>query len=125
MTEVDRVYFQDLLRGQLHFLRGEAAGTAAGMNGEPAEFPDPTDRAALESDRSFDLRIRDRERKLMWTIHEALDRIHDGTFGVCEDCEARIGVERLRARPMTTLCLDCQSEREAEQRRCERATRHR
>lgn len=125
MNSAERVFFRELLHGQLVTLRGEAPGAAAGTNVERAEFPDPTDRAALESDRSCDLRIRDRERKLIWTIHEALDRIQDGSFGVCVECEDRIGVERLRARPMTTLCIDCQSEQEAEQRRIERAKRAR
>lgn len=125
MNPAERVYFRDLLHTQLVGLRGEGAGAAAITTGERTEFPDPTDRAALESDRSCDLRIRDRERKLIWTIHEALDRVQDGTFGVCVECEDRIGVERLRARPMTTLCIGCQSEQEAEQRRTERAQRSR
>ena len=76
-------------------------------------FPDPTDRATLESDRNFMLRIRDRERKLISKIKEAIQRIEDGEFGVCESCGDDIGIDRLKARPVTTLCIDCKRKQEA------------
>jgi DnaK suppressor protein len=75
-------------------------------------FPDPTDRASLESDRNFMLRIRDRERKLIVKIGEALARIENGEFGICESCGEEISEERLRARPVTTLCIDCKTREE-------------
>ncbi len=125
MSETELGYFRDLLNDQLHELIDEAERTVEGMNGERTEFPDPTDRAALESDRNFDLRIRDRERRLIKKIREALDRIQDGTFGVCEECGGKIGLERLRARPVTTLCIDCKAEQEAEERAAEKAQRGR
>jgi DnaK suppressor protein len=84
-------------------------------------FPEPADRAALESDRNATLRIRDRERKLITKIDEALQRIEDGVFGVCEACGEAIAGERLRARPVTTLCIECKGEQEAEERRERRA----
>ena len=68
--------------------------------------------SSLESNRNFELRIRDRERKLVGKIDEALKRIEDGTYGMCEECEEPIGVERLKARPVTTLCIVCKEERE-------------
>ena len=80
-------------------------------------FPDPTDRASLESNRNFTLRIRDRERKLIVKIKEALTRIDDGTYGNCEECGEKIGRERLEARPVTTLCIDCKSLQEAQERK--------
>jgi DnaK suppressor protein len=77
---------------------------------------DPTDRATLESDRAFLLRIRDRERKLLGKIDAAVARIEDGTYGRCEECGEEIGIERLKARPVTTLCIACKSAQEARER---------
>ena len=83
------------------------------MNHESDEAPaDPTDRAALESDRNFLLRMRDRERKLLTKISEAFERIEDGSYGRCEECGGEIGIERLKARPVTTLCIACKSAQE-------------
>ncbi|MBN1956774.1 MAG: RNA polymerase-binding protein DksA [Desulfuromonadales bacterium] len=108
--------FKDLLNQQLESLLQEAGKTVSEMTEEKTNFPDPTDRASLESDRNFELRIRDRERKLINKIREALARIDDGTFGLCESCEEPIGVERLRARPVTTLCIECKTEQERQER---------
>ena len=84
---------------------------------DPAEnFPDPTDRATMESDRNFELRIRDRERKLIGKIKEALERIEDGSFGICEECGEDISEERLKARPVTTLCIDCKKRQEKDEK---------
>jgi DnaK suppressor protein len=80
------------------------------------DFPDPTDRASLESDRNFLLRIKDRERKLIQKVKEAMDRIDDGTFGICESCGRPISEKRLMARPVTTLCIECKTEREDQER---------
>jgi DnaK suppressor protein len=86
------------------------------MTDEKTNFPDPTDRASLESDRNFELRIRDRERRLIGKIREALDRIEDGEFGECEDCGDQIGEARLKARPVTTLCIECKTEQERQEK---------
>jgi len=83
---------------------------------EQTSFPDPTDQATVETDRNFDLRIRDRERKLIKKIDQALNRIKDGSFGVCESCGGNISVKRLQARPVTTLCIDCKTSQEIEER---------
>lgn len=108
--------FKELLQKQMNELLQEAGKTVSDMTEEKTNFPDPTDRASLESDRNFELRIRDRERKLIAKIREALDRIDDGSFGECESCEEEIGIERLKARPVTTLCIDCKTEQERQER---------
>jgi len=95
----------------------EAGRTVHGMHDGKENFPDPADRASLESDRNATLRIRDRERKLIAKIDAALARITDGSYGLCEDCGEPIGLERLRARPVTTLCIDCKTAQEAAERR--------
>jgi DnaK suppressor protein len=110
--------FRDLLNERKRDLIVEASRTVDGMEDSRDEISDPTDRASLEGNRSLTLRIRDRERKLITKIEEALGRIDDGSYGVCEDCGGAIAVERLRARPVTTLCITCKAEQEeAEKRR--------
>lgn len=104
--------FKELLNRQLEELLQDAGKTVLEMNEENVNFADPTDRASLESDRNFELRIRDRERKLISKIRQALQRIEDGTYGHCESCDAFISTQRLRARPVTTLCIDCKTEQE-------------
>ena len=83
---------------------------------EPTSYADPTDQASVESDRNFDLRIRDRERRLIRKIDQAMERIKDGSFGVCESCGGAISAKRLQARPVTTLCIDCKTAQEQEER---------
>ncbi len=120
MKQRDLTAFKKLLDERRQELMTEAVGTMHGMGmvGDSREtFPDPTDRASLEGNRNLTLRIRDRERKLITKIDEALGRIADGSYGVCEECGGAIGVERLRARPVTTLCIACKSEQEASERR--------
>jgi DnaK suppressor protein len=117
MRERELKHFQNLLNEKLEELLREADRTVDGMTDAKAEnFPDPTDRASLESNRNFTLRIRDRERKLIVKIKEALGRIDDGSYGKCEECGENIGRERLEARPVTTLCIDCKSLQEARER---------
>ncbi len=82
----------------------------------PEEQPDPTDRASLETDRSRALRLRDRDRRLIGKIQEALERLEAGTFGLCQSCGGRISPARLRARPVTTLCIECKREAERAER---------
>ena len=75
----------------------------------PANFPDPNDRATQESEFSLELRARDRERKLIKKIDEALKEIESGSYGFCESCGIEIGIRRLEARPTATLCIDCKT----------------
>jgi DnaK suppressor protein len=120
MKQRDLNTFKKLLNERRQELMTEAVGTMHGMGmvgTERESFPDPTDRASLEGNRNLTLRIRDRERKLITKIDEALGRIEGGTYGVCEECGGPIGFERLKARPVTTLCIQCKSEQEAAERR--------
>jgi DnaK suppressor protein len=108
--------YRKLLQEQMDQLLRGADRTVLEMTDEKTNFPDPTDRASLESDRNFELRIRDRERKLISKIREALDRIDSGDFGECEDCGDQIGEARLKARPVTTLCIECKTEQERQEK---------
>lgn len=107
------VAFKKLLHEQRNTLILEAQKTVSGMTDSKENFPDPTDRATLESDRNFMLRIRGRERKLILKIEEALERIEDGSFGICEKCGEDISEQRLKARPVTTHCIECKKKEEA------------
>ena len=109
-------YFRNLLQERLEEILGESDKTRVDMTGVTAPFPDPTDRATLETDRNFTLRIRDRERKLISKIREALDRIDAGTYGYCDLCGGEINEKRLKARPVTTMCIACKSSAEALER---------
>jgi DnaK suppressor protein len=113
-------FFRNLLHQRLEEILGEADKTRNDMTGDmtgtAAPFPDPTDRASLETDRNFTLRIRDRERKLITKIREALERIDAGTYGYCELCGNEITEKRLIARPVTTMCIACKSRQEALER---------
>jgi len=94
----------------------DAGKTMTEMTDQTTNVPDPNDRATLESGRSFELRIRDRERKLLSKIDEAIARIDDGSYGICEDCGEEIGLKRLEARPVTTLCIDCKTLQETREK---------
>jgi len=117
MDQEKLLFFKNLLEERLRVLLEEAGRTASDMRQDSnGDFPDPTDRASLEADRNFLLRIKDRERKLILKLKEALDRIDDGTFGVCESCGRPISEKRLMARPVTTLCIECKTEDEKKER---------
>jgi DnaK suppressor protein len=94
----------------------EAGKTLSEMTDQTSNVPDPNDRATIESGRSFELRIRDRERKLVSKIEEAIARIDDGSYGICEDCGEEIGLKRLEARPVTMLCIDCKTLQETREK---------
>ncbi len=110
--------FRKLLDDQLTALIKEASETVEGMSDEKERenFPDTTDRASAESDRNFLLRIRERERFLILKIKEALKRVEEGTFGVCESCGGKISIARLKARPVTTFCIECKTEAEQQEK---------
>jgi DnaK suppressor protein len=113
MKKKDIVYFKEFLTDRLEELLSQADDTVSGMTIPKENFPDPTDRAALEADRNFMLRIRDRESKLIKKIKKALERIENGTFGICETCGEDISIKRLKARPVTSQCIECKSKEEA------------
>jgi len=105
-------HFKNKLEEMKEDLLSEADKTISEMTGQNDNYPDPTDRASAESDRNFELRIRDRERKLMNKVNSALKRIKDGTYGDCDGCGDEIGIARLEARPVTTLCIKCKTKQE-------------
>lgn len=111
--EKDRLeHFRSILNGKLEELLSEADKAVSGMSEKEENFPDPTDRASLETDRNFLLRVKDRERKLISKVKEALQRIDDGSYGICELCGEDISDKRLEARPVTTCCIECKKEEE-------------
>jgi DnaK suppressor protein len=106
-------FFRRMLTRKINDLLDEAGKTVSEMtSGVKENYPDPNDRASLESDRNFELRIRDRERKLIIKMQEALKRLDDGVFGICEVCTGPISEKRLMARPVTTLCIECKMKQE-------------
>lgn len=106
------LYFRNMLTKKINDLLEEAERTVSEMTDSKENFPDPTDRASLESDRNFELRIRDRERKLISKMQEAIKKIDEGTYGICESCGGPISEKRLLARPVTTSCIDCKTKQE-------------
>jgi DnaK suppressor protein len=113
MKKSDLNFFKKYLEDRLQELLNQADDTVSGMTVANENFPDPTDRASLEADRNFLLRIRDRESKLIKKIKQALERIENGTYGICESCGEEISVKRLKARPVTTQCIECKAKEEA------------
>ena len=112
MSPMQLEYFrQKLLRWRAELLQ-ESSETVQHMQAESLHQPDLTDRASLETDRSLELRTRDRERKLINKIDLALRRIEEGSYGYCEETNEPIGVRRLEARPIATLSLEAQERHE-------------
>lgn len=119
-------HFRQILLTWKRQLMEEVDRTVHHMQDEAANFPDPNDRATQESEFSLELRTRDRERKLLRKIDSALQRIDDGEYGYCEETGEEIGLRRLEARPVATLCLEAQERRElAERQYGERDDRYR
>ena len=116
MKKKDLKHFTKKLKAWKEELVLEATRTVDGMTEEKAQFADPTDRASMETDRNFLLRIRDRERKLITKIDRALERIDDGSFGFCHECGENIEIKRLDARPVATLCIECKTNQEEEEK---------
>jgi DnaK suppressor protein len=109
-------YFKKMLNERIDELVRGVGRTVSEMSGEEEVFADPNDRASQESERNLELRIRERERKLIFKMREALQRIEDGTFGICEECGEPISPQRLKARPVTTLCIECKTVEERRQK---------
>lgn len=114
MREEDILYFKQLLTEKLDELLGLANVAVHALIENDREIsPDFFDQASFESQRGTMLRIRDRESKLIRKIQNALDNLDNGSFGICEICEEEIALERLKARPETTLCIRCKTKMEA------------
>jgi RNA polymerase-binding transcription factor len=109
-------HFRQLLLAWKRELMEEVDRTMLHMKDDAANFPDPNDRATQESEFGLELRTRDRERKLLKKIDSALARIDDGSYGYCEETGDEIGLRRLEARPVATLCVEAQERRELAER---------
>ncbi len=109
MSPEMEAHFREILLAWKKELMEEVDRTVHHMQDEAANFPDPNDRASQESEFSMELRTRDRERKLLKKINEALDLLDEGEYGYCESCGIEVGVRRLEARPTATLCIDCKT----------------
>lgn len=94
----------------------EEAGEGLTKREGPEAFPDVSDQASAEVDQNFSMRIKEREQKLLKKIDEALDRLKKNVFGICERCEEEIPYQRLKARPVTTLCIACKTLQEQEEK---------
>nr|WP_211198129.1 RNA polymerase-binding protein DksA [Permianibacter fluminis] len=109
MCEPQANHFRKILGAWKQQLREEVDRTVHHMQDEAANFPDQLDRAAQEEEFSLELRTRDRERKLLKKIDEALKQIDADEYGYCEQCGVEIGIRRLEARPTASLCIDCKT----------------
>ncbi|MCX7896334.1 MAG: RNA polymerase-binding protein DksA [Rhodocyclaceae bacterium] len=107
MNAKQLAHFRQILVSLKEELLADIERTVHTMQDEATVFADPNDRASQESDMALELRNRDRERKLIKKIDEALSRIEKGEYGYCENCGVEIGLKRLEARPTATLCIDC------------------
>ncbi|MFM7397339.1 MAG: RNA polymerase-binding protein DksA [Gammaproteobacteria bacterium] len=112
MSREQLEHFRTILESWKRDLMREVDRTVSHMKDEAANFPDPNDRATQEEEFSLELRTRDRERKLIRKIEEALERIEDGSYGYCLETGEEIGIKRLEARPVATLSLEAQERRE-------------
>ena len=112
MSNGQLAHFRAVLKSWKSELMEEADRTVHHMQDEASNFPDPNDRATQESEFGIELRTRDRERKLLKKIGSALGRLDDGSYGFCEETGEEIGLQRLEARPVATLCVEAQERRE-------------
>lgn len=109
MNENQLAHIEKILIAWRQSLMEEVDRTVTHMKDDAANFPDPSDRASQEEEFSIELRTRDRERKLIKKIEDALERLREDEFGYCEACGIEIGLRRLEARPTATLCIDCKT----------------
>lgn len=116
MNEGQRAHIEKILLAWRQSLMEEVDRTVSHMKDEAANFPDPSDRASQEEEFNIELRTRDRERKLIKKIEDALERLLEDDFGYCEACGIEIGLRRLEARPTATLCIDCKTLSEIKER---------
>jgi DnaK suppressor protein len=116
MSKEQLDHFRNILNSWKRDLMVEVDRTVSHMKDEAANFPDPNDRATQEEEFSLELRTRDRERKLIRKIDDALKRIDDGSYGYCLETGEEIGIKRLEARPVATLSIEAQERRERRER---------
>jgi|SRR5580704_558697 len=116
MSKEQLEHFRQILLSWKRDLMEEVDRTVSHMKDEAANFPEPNDRATQEEEFSLELRTRDRERKLIRKIDEALKRVEDGSYGYCLETGEEIGIKRLEARPVATLTIEAQERRERRER---------
>jgi DnaK suppressor protein len=116
MNEAQLAHFRAMLESARQTMMEDIDRTVHTMQDEATVFADPNDRASQESDIALELRNRDRERRLIKKVNEALARIRDGEYGYCDSCGVEIGLKRLEARPTATLCIDCKTLEEIRER---------
>ncbi len=116
LTAEETEYFKNKLEEMQRQLLEDSGDTVQEMKDRNKEFPDPSDRAHLETESITTLRIRDRERKLIKKIRSALKRLEDGEYNICNECDEYIRKERLDARPVTTLCINCKEVEEQKEK---------
>ena len=116
MNPMQMEYFRQMLLNWRSELIQEAGETLNNLNSGNLQQPDMADRASLETDHQLELRTRDRERKLIIKIDEALARIENGSYGFCQDTDEPIGLKRLMARPVATLSIDAQERHERDEK---------
>ncbi|MFQ5455856.1 MAG: TraR/DksA family transcriptional regulator [Nitrospirota bacterium] len=111
----------ELEKQKINLLAEAGVIISEGINPGNITFPDLSDQATAEMDQNFLLRLREREQKLLKKIDDALERIIDGSFGICEECEKEIEYQRLAVRPVATLCISCKTQQEEEEKIREQA----
>jgi DnaK suppressor protein len=116
MSDDQLEHFRNILQAWKQELMQEVDRTVHHMQDEASNFPDPNDRATQESEFGLELRTRDRERKLLKKIASAVARVDDASYGYCEETGEEIGLQRLEARPVATLCVEAQERRELAER---------
>ena len=117
MKKTDLNKLKKILEDQLTTLQADAGQLHT--NKTAANYADVNDQATAESERNFEIRIKDRERKLISKVQESLSKMNDGSYGICESCGDDIALKRLQARPVTTYCINCKSEMESREKRDE------
>ena len=116
MNDAQLEHFTTILSAWRKHLMKEVDRTVDHMKDDSANLPDPVDRASQEEEFNFELKTRDRERKLIKKIEESIETIKAGDYGYCEGCGVEIGIKRLEARPTATLCIDCKTLQEIKEK---------
>ncbi len=116
MNEAQKAHFRKLLLEWQRQLQQSVTETVSHMKDDSGSYPDPTDRATQEEGVALELRTRDRERKLLRKIQDTLALIETDEYGYCESCGVEIGLRRLEARPTATLCIDCKTVQELQEK---------
>ncbi|GBC62084.1 RNA polymerase-binding protein DksA [Desulfonema ishimotonii] len=117
MKKKDLIYFKELLTARLEDLECRAEDVAFALRNSGETSADILDQAALNTDRNFMIRIRNREYRLIKKVRKALNKIEKGTYGICELCGDDISVPRLKARPVTSHCIECKNLMEMEEQK--------